>query len=78
MGAPFIPVCCPIRLLHGQCDDDISWKKSAALVEKLGNDKATLTLVKSGDHRLSRPEDIALILASLDDLIVLHKNSANI
>jgi pimeloyl-ACP methyl ester carboxylesterase len=67
-----IPIRCPVRLLHGQCDEDISWKKSLELTEKLEAEDVTLTLIKSGDHRLSRPQDLELIYLALDDLVALQ------
>ena len=38
---------------------DVPWEHALTLVEQLAGDPATLTLVKDGDHRLSRPEDLA-------------------
>ncbi len=40
-----------------------------SLMERLGGDPATLTLVKDGDHRLSRPQDIALLFGTLERMI---------
>jgi pimeloyl-ACP methyl ester carboxylesterase len=53
---------CPVRLLHGQCDADVPWKISARLAAALRSSDVQLTLVKDGDHRLSRESDIALLL----------------
>lgn len=54
-----IDIAAPVRLLHGQCDDDVPWKISMQLAEKLRSDDIQITLVKDGDHRLSREQDIA-------------------
>lgn len=53
---------CPVRLLHGQRDEDVSWQISMRLAEALRSDDIQVALVKDGDHRLSREQDIALLL----------------
>lgn len=63
-----IAIDCPVRLLHGQQDTDVPWAISLALAESLRSDHVQVTLVKDGDHRLSRDTDIALLLRSIDDL----------
>jgi pimeloyl-ACP methyl ester carboxylesterase len=67
MDAP-IALACPIRILHGQADPDVPWKLSLELMEKLATLDVQLTLIKDGDHRLSRPQDIALLTRIIDDL----------
>ena len=59
----------PVRLIHGQKDTDISWKKSVALAGSISHDDVLVTLIKSGDHRLSTPRDLRIILRVLGDLI---------
>jgi pimeloyl-ACP methyl ester carboxylesterase len=51
----------PARLLHGMADDDVPWRQSARLAGALAGADVRVILVKDGDHRLSRPADIALI-----------------
>jgi pimeloyl-ACP methyl ester carboxylesterase len=63
-----IAITCPVRLLHGQKDADVPWHHSLHLAEKLHSSDVQVTLVKDGDHRLSRDQDIALILATLDEV----------
>jgi pimeloyl-ACP methyl ester carboxylesterase len=86
-----LSVHCPVRLLHGRCDEDVSWEKSqelsfllkgceAAAPECGNNDNKTnsrannndvvLTLIEDGDHRLSRPQDVQLLLDTLDDMVI--------
>lgn len=60
MGSP-IPIGCPVRLLHGQQDPDVPWETSLRLAERLDSPDVQVTLVKDGDHRLSRPADLALL-----------------
>ena len=59
---------CPVRILQGMRDEDVPWRHAMTLVEHIAGDPVTLTLVKDGDHRLSRPEDIALLLAAIEGL----------
>lgn len=61
----------PVRLLHGQADADVPWAIALRLGEALDSADVQLTLVKDGDHRLSRPADIALLLATLDRLALV-------
>ncbi len=56
-----IAIDCPVRLLHGQRDADVPWGTSLRLAEALRSDDIQVTLVKDGDHRLSRESDIALL-----------------
>ena len=54
-----IEVGCPVRILQGVQDPDVPWSHAVELSSRLANDDVVLTLVKDGDHRLSRPEDLA-------------------
>lgn len=56
----------PIRLIHGQRDDDVPWAISIKLAAALRSDDVQVTLVKDGDHRLSRDADIAQLLKLVD------------
>jgi pimeloyl-ACP methyl ester carboxylesterase len=68
MRAP-IALDCPVRLVHGLRDASVPWQTSLRLAERLTGDDATLTLVKDGDHRLSRPPDLVRLAAILDALV---------
>lgn len=63
-----IAIDCPVHLLHGQRDADVPWEISLRLAEALRSDAVKVTLVKDGDHRLSREQDIALLLRTIADL----------
>lgn len=63
-----IPIDCPVRLLHGQQDSDVPWDISMQLSEALRSAAVQVHLVKDGDHRLSRDQDIALLLSVLENL----------
>jgi pimeloyl-ACP methyl ester carboxylesterase len=57
-----IPIDCPVRLLHGQCDADVPWDISMHIASRLRSSDVQVTLIKDGDHRLSRDQDIRLLL----------------
>lgn len=61
LGGP-IALACPARLLHGQDDDDVPPDISLRLAAALTGGDVQVTLVKGGDHRLSRDSDIALLI----------------
>ena len=63
-----IALSCPTRLLHGQDDPEVPVGIALRLAERLEGGDVRITLVKGGDHRLSRESDIALLLATLDEL----------
>ena len=60
-----IAVTCPVRLLHGQQDADVPWQVALRLAQALRSADVQVTLVKDGDHRLSRPSDITLLLRTI-------------
>lgn len=64
-----LPVFAPVRILHGMGDEVVPWQHSVELAERLQARDLALTLTKNSDHRLSEPEDIARILASLEELL---------
>ena len=66
--AETIPIDCPVRLIHGQDDGDVPPAISLRLAEKLRSSDVRVTLIKQGDHRLSRPSDIALLLCAAQSL----------
>ena len=68
LGGP-VAIDCPVRLLHGQRDEDVPWTHSLALMERIRSDDVQVALVKDGDHRLSRDQDLALLLATVNGLL---------
>lgn len=64
-----VPYHGPVRLLHGSADADVPWQTSLRLLERLESRDARLVLVKDADHRLSDPAAIALLCATLDELL---------
>ena len=60
---------CPVHILQGMADPDVPWRHAMALTEHLMGDDVTVTLIKDGDHRLSRDADLALLADELDRLL---------
>ena len=58
---------CPVRILQGVQDADVPWQHAMELSARLARDDVVMTLVKDGDHRLSRPEDIERLIAAVDE-----------
>jgi pimeloyl-ACP methyl ester carboxylesterase len=56
---------CPVRILQGVQDPDVPWQHAVELVSRIARDDVVLTLVKDGDHRLSRPEDLERLMAAV-------------
>ncbi|MEO5597709.1 MAG: alpha/beta hydrolase [Novosphingobium sp.] len=64
-----IAIDCPVRLLHGQDDTDVPSDVSLRLAAALRSADVQVTLIKQGDHRLSRVGDIALLLRTVAALV---------
>ncbi|MGJ3647511.1 alpha/beta hydrolase family protein [Sphingomonas sp. GlSt437] len=64
-----IAIEAPVRLIHGQRDPDVPWQHSLTLAERLRSADVQVTLIKHGDHRLSRPEDIRQIIATVEGVL---------
>ncbi|HYZ22107.1 MAG TPA: alpha/beta hydrolase [Rhodopila sp.] len=64
-----LPVTCPVRLLHGQADPDVPWQRALKIAEQVESADTHIVLVKDGDHRLSRPSDLALLRRTVAALL---------
>lgn len=64
-----IDLGCPVAILQGVADTSVPWRHAVRLTTRLTRDDVTLSLVHDGDHRLSRPQDIARLLKTLDDAL---------
>lgn len=60
---------CPVHILQGMQDPDVPYAHALKLLEHLPADDVVMTLIRDGDHRLSRPEDIARMLAAVDGIV---------
>jgi pimeloyl-ACP methyl ester carboxylesterase len=63
-----IEVGCPVRILQGARDPDVPWQHAFALAHRLPAEDVVLTMIQDGDHRLSRPQDIARIIAAVAEI----------
>src|SRR4051812_40329254 len=63
-----IEVGCPVRILQGAQDPDVPWQHAFALAHRLPTEDVVLTMIQDGDHRLSRPQDIARIMAAVAEM----------
>ncbi|HMM91391.1 alpha/beta hydrolase [Bradyrhizobium sp.] len=63
-----IEVGCPVRILQGAKDPDVPWQHAFALAHRLPAEDVVLTMIQDGDHRLSRPQDIARIMAAVAEM----------
>jgi pimeloyl-ACP methyl ester carboxylesterase len=61
-----LAISCPVHLLHGQKDPDVPWQTALTLAAHLDGEDVTIELIKDGEHRLSRPQDLARIQAAVD------------
>ena len=77
-GAPGsrIAIDVPVRLMHGLNDRDVPHTISLRLQEKLAAEDVVVNLIKDGDHRLSRPQDLARLCATVEELVQLSSASS--
>jgi pimeloyl-ACP methyl ester carboxylesterase len=68
LGGP-IPIGCKVRLLQGQRDADVPWETALKIADRLESHDVMVALVKDGDHRLSRPADLALLTRVVASLL---------
>ena len=62
-----IDIKVPVRILQGMADKDVPWRHAIRTAEALVCGNVVTTLVKDGDHRLSRPQDIARLTRLIDE-----------
>ncbi len=63
-----IALRCPIHLLQGMRDEDVPWRTALRIAEKVESEHVVVELIKDGDHRLSRDEDLARLTAAVDEI----------
>ena len=64
LGGP-IAISAPVRIVQGMADPDVPWRHALAFAERLETNDLEVTLIKSGDHRLSKPHELATIVAAI-------------
>ena len=65
LGAEPVPIAVPVRILQGGADPDVPWRHALELAQAMKGCDVVFSLIKDGDHRLSRPQDIARLLAAV-------------
>jgi pimeloyl-ACP methyl ester carboxylesterase len=63
-----VGVSAPVRILQGGEDPDVPWRHALALAEAIESENLVFTLIRDGDHRLSRPQDIERLIAALEEV----------
>ena len=66
---------CPVHIIHGLIDPDVPWEHTMDLMSFLDGPDIGVTAVPEGEHRLSRPEDIALILDTIGRMVAGIRSS---
>ncbi|HVK43116.1 MAG TPA: alpha/beta hydrolase [Phenylobacterium sp.] len=64
-----VNVQAPVRILQGGADPDVPWRHALELAQALRSQDVIFTLIKDGDHRLSRPQDIARLIQALEEVV---------
>lgn len=64
-----LPIKCPVTFIHGQRDSEISWKQSLTLAQLVETDDVTITLIKNGDHRLSKPQHLSQVVTAAQRMV---------
>ena len=59
---------CPVHILQGMQDEPVPWQHAMRLIDHMPQDEVVLTLIKDGDHRLSRESDLALLVEAVERL----------
>ncbi|WP_426012974.1 alpha/beta fold hydrolase [Caulobacter sp. DWR2-3-1b2] len=60
-----VPIDVPVRVLQGGADPDVPWTHALELANSLTSSDVVFTLIKDGDHRLSRPQDLERLVAAV-------------
>ena len=68
LDGPPLVVGCPVHVLQGMQDPDVPWRHAMTLVEHMPGDEVVTTMIRDGDHRLSRPQDVERLLTAIADI----------
>ena len=66
-----IPIEAPVRILQGGADPDVPWPHALELANALKGPDVVFTLIRDGDHRLSREQDLERLVATVDEVSLL-------
>jgi pimeloyl-ACP methyl ester carboxylesterase len=64
-----VQIACPVRILQGGQDPDVPWDHALSLAQALDGPDVVFTLIRDGDHRLSRPQDIKRLIAVVSETL---------
>lgn len=64
-----VPVTAPVRILQGGEDPDVPWRHALELAQAINSPEVVFQLIKDGDHRLSRPQDLVRLIAAVEELV---------
>jgi pimeloyl-ACP methyl ester carboxylesterase len=62
-------IAAPVRILQGALDESVPWTHAQELVAAIHGEDVVFTLIKDGDHRLSRPQDLARMIAAVEEVL---------
>jgi pimeloyl-ACP methyl ester carboxylesterase len=68
-----LPIHCPVWLIHGMADADVPWTLSTEIAQKVAYEKVRVELLKEGDHRLSKPEELELLKRTLTEALAQER-----
>jgi dipeptidyl aminopeptidase/acylaminoacyl peptidase len=68
LGSEPVPIDVPVRILQGGADPDVPWRHALELAQAISGRDVVFSLIKDGDHRLSRPQDIARMIAAVAEV----------
>lgn len=68
LGPQAVPITVPVRILQGAADPDVPWRHALELAQALKGQDVVFSLIKDGDHRLSRPQDLDLLVQAVAQL----------
>jgi pimeloyl-ACP methyl ester carboxylesterase len=68
LGAEPVPIEAPVRILQGGADPDVPWRHALELAQAIKSEDVVFSLIRDGDHRLSRPQDLARLIAAVDEV----------
>jgi pimeloyl-ACP methyl ester carboxylesterase len=63
-----VAIACPVRILQGGADPDVPWEHALRLAQAIEGPDVVFSLVRDGDHRLSRPQDLERLVAAVEEL----------
>jgi pimeloyl-ACP methyl ester carboxylesterase len=69
LSAEPVPIEVPVRILQGGADPDVPWRHALELARAIKGEDVVFTLIKNGDHRLSRPQDIERLIAAVEEAL---------